>query len=477
VKEYDIVIGLEVHAQLLTNTKIFCGCSTKAGLPANTNTCPVCMGMPGVLPVLNKNVVDYGIRLGLATGCSIARKNIFARKNYFYPDLPKGYQITQYESPLCEHGFLEIETGSAVKKIGITRIHMEEDAGKNIHDEVEPVSYIDFNRAGVPLLEIVSEPDISSTDEAVAYLKELRQILMYLDICDGNMEEGSFRCDANISVKPEGEREFGIRTELKNMNSFRNVSKALEFEVKRHISILESGGKVEQDTMLWNASENKTYSMRSKEESHDYRYFPEPDLIPLEVDDEWIESIRKTIPELPSAKRKRFQEHYGLPVYDADVLTQSKSLAEYFEQCTSALDSPKEISNWIMTEVLRTLNEKGIEITELKITPKMLTEMLSLIRKGTISISMAKDVFSEMAATGKPAEDIVKTRGLEQLSDEDDLKALVKEIIENNPEEVQRYKDGKTGLLGFFVGQLMKATKGKANPNLANKLIKEMLDS
>jgi aspartyl-tRNA(Asn)/glutamyl-tRNA(Gln) amidotransferase subunit B len=477
VKEYDIVIGLEVHAQLLTNTKIFCGCSTKAGLPANTNTCPVCMGMPGVLPVLNKNVVDYGIRLGLATGCSIARKNIFARKNYFYPDLPKGYQITQYESPLCEHGFLEIETGSAVKKIGITRIHMEEDAGKNIHDEVEPVSYIDFNRAGVPLLEIVSEPDISSTDEAVAYLKELRQTLMYLDICDGNMEEGSFRCDANISVKPKGEREFGVRTELKNMNSFRNVSKALEFEVKRHISILESGGKVEQDTMLWNASENKTYSMRSKEESHDYRYFPEPDLIPLEVDDEWIESIRKTIPELPSAKRKRFQEHYGLPVYDADVLTQSKSLAEYFEQCTSALDSPKEISNWIMTEVLRTLNEKGIEITELKITPKMLTEMLSLIRKGTISISMAKDVFSEMAATGKPAEDIVKTRGLEQLSDEDDLKALVKEIIENNPEEVQRYKDGKTGLLGFFVGQLMKATKGKANPNLANKLIKEMLDS
>ena len=477
MREYDIVIGLEVHAQLLTNTKIFCSCSTRAGLPPNTNTCPVCMGMPGILPVLNKKVVDYGIKLGLATHCSIARRNIFARKNYFYPDLPKGYQITQYESPLCNKGFLEIEVGGTTKRIGITRIHMEEDAGKNIHDEHEPLSYVDFNRAGVPLLEIVSEPDMTSTEEAVAYLKELRQVLMYLDICDGNMEEGSFRCDANVSVKPGGSEQLGIRTELKNMNSFRNVQKALEFEIKRHIDIEESGGKVQQDTMLWNEAENRTYSMRSKEESHDYRYFPEPDLLPLELDDAWIEEIRSHLPELPSAKRKRFQREFGLPAYDADVLTQSKPLAEYFERCTHLLDSPKEISNWIMTSVLRVLNEKGIDISSLKVTPEMLTDMLTLIKKGTISISMAKDVFSEMAETGKFSAEIVESKGLEQVSNEDDLKKMVQDILKNNPSEVKKYREGKTQLLGFFVGQLMKATRGTANPKIANKILKEMLDS
>ncbi|MBN2298029.1 MAG: Asp-tRNA(Asn)/Glu-tRNA(Gln) amidotransferase subunit GatB [Deltaproteobacteria bacterium] len=477
MREYDIVIGLEVHAQLLTSTKIFCGCSTKAGLPPNTNTCPVCMGMPGILPVLNRKVVAYGIKLGLATHCSITRRNIFARKNYFYPDLPKGYQITQYENPLGEHGFLEIEVGHSSKRIGITRIHMEEDAGKNIHDEHEPLSYVDFNRAGVPLLEIVSEPDITSTEEAVAYLKELRQVLMYLDICDGNMEEGSFRCDANISVKPAGSEQFGIRTELKNMNSFKNVQKALEFEINRHIGIVKSGGRVEQDTMLWNAAENRTYSMRSKEESHDYRYFPEPDLLPLEVDDAWIEEVRSLLPELPSARRRRFQLQYGIPEYDADVLTQSKPLADYFEKCTHLLDSPKEISNWIMTSVLRVLNEKGIDISALTVTPEMLTDMLSLIKKGTISISMAKDVFSEMAGTGRSSAEIVKSRGLEQVSDEVDLRDKVRDIIENNPAETEKYRAGKTQLLGFFVGQLMKATRGKANPKIANKIIKEMLDS
>jgi aspartyl-tRNA(Asn)/glutamyl-tRNA(Gln) amidotransferase subunit B len=477
LREYDIVIGLEVHAQQLTNTKIFCSCSTKAGLPPNTSTCPVCMGMPGILPVLNKKVVEYGIKLGLATHCSIACRNIFARKNYFYPDLPKGYQITQYESPLCEHGFLEIEVGGMTKKIGITRIHMEEDAGKNIHDENEPLSYVDFNRAGVPLLEIVSEPDMNSTAEAVAYLKELRQILMYLDICDGNMEEGSFRCDANVSVMPRGSVQFGIRTELKNMNSFKNVQKALEYEIKRHIGIVKTGGKVEQDTMLWNAAENKTYSMRSKEESHDYRYFPEPDLLPLEVDDAWIEEIRSRLPELPSAKRRRFKSQYGLPEYDADVLTQSKPLAEYFERCAHLLDSPKEISNWIMTEVLRVLNEKGIDIAALMVTPEMLTDMLSLIKKGTLSIGMAKDIFSEMALAGKTAAEIVKAKGLEQVSNEDDLKEMVQDIVKNNPAEVKKYREGKTQLLGFFVGQLMKATKGTANPKIANKIFKEMLDS
>jgi len=477
LKEYDIVIGLEVHAQQLTNTKIFCSCSTTAGLAPNTNTCPVCMGMPGILPVLNKKVVDFGIKLGLATNCSISRRNIFARKNYFYPDLPKGYQITQYDNPLCEHGFIEIEVDGRVKKIGITRIHMEEDAGKNIHDEHEPLSYVDFNRAGVPLLEIVSEPDMNSTAEAVAYLKELRQILMFLDICDGNMEEGSFRCDANVSVKPAGSEQLGIRTELKNMNSFKNVQKALEFEIKRHIDIVESGGNVHQDTMLWDATTNSTCSMRSKEESHDYRYFPEPDLLPLVVDDIWIEEVRSHLPELPSAKRKRFQREFGLPAYDADVLTQSKPLAEYFERCTRLLDSPKEISNWIMTEVLRVLNEKGIDISSIKVTPEMLTDMLSLIKKGTISISMAKDVFSEMAETGRDSTEIVKSRGLEQVSDEDDLMEMVVDIVKNNPSEVEKYRQGKTQLLGFFVGQLMKATRGKANPKIANKIIKEILEA
>jgi len=477
LREYDIVIGLEVHAQLLTNTKIFCSCSTRTGLPPNTNTCPVCMGMPGILPVLNKKVVDYGIKLGLATHCSIAHRNVFARKNYFYPDLPKGYQITQYENPLCENGCIEIEIDGNVKKIGITRIHMEEDAGKNIHDEKKPLSYVDFNRAGVPLLEIVSEPDMNSTAEAVAYLKELRQILMYLEICDGNMEEGSFRCDANVSVMPKGSKQFGIRTELKNMNSFKNVQKALEYEIERHIGIVESGGRVEQNTMLWNAAENRTYPMRSKEESHDYRYFPEPDLLPLEVDDAWIEEIRSLLPELPSARRRRFHRQYGIPEYDADVLTQSKPLADYFEKCTLLLDSPKEISNWIMTEVLRVLNEHGIDISKLKVTPEMLTDMLSLIKEGTISITMAKDVFSEMALTGGTAAEIVEAKGLRQVSNEDDLKTMVQDILKNNPAEVTKYREGKTQLLGFFVGQLMKATRGTANPKIANKLIKEMLDT
>ncbi|HOO38356.1 MAG TPA: Asp-tRNA(Asn)/Glu-tRNA(Gln) amidotransferase subunit GatB [Deltaproteobacteria bacterium] len=477
MREYDIVIGLEVHAQLLTNTKIFCSCSTRAGLPPNTNTCPVCLGMPGILPVLNKKVVDYGIKLGLATHCSIAHRNVFARKNYFYPDLPKGYQITQYENPLCENGFIDIEIDGTVKKIGITRIHMEEDAGKNIHDEKKPLSYVDFNRAGVPLLEIVSEPDMNSTAEAVAYLKELRQILMYLEICDGNMEEGSFRCDANVSVMPKGSKQFGIRTELKNMNSFKNVQKALEYEIERHIGIVESGGRVEQNTMLWNAAENRTYPMRSKEESHDYRYFPEPDLLPLEVDDAWIEEIRSLLPELPSARRRRFHRQYGIPEYDADVLTQSKPLADYFEKCTLLLDSPKEISNWIMTEVLRVLNEHGIDISKLKVTPEMLTDMLSLIKEGTISITMAKDVFSEMALTGGTAAEIVEAKGLRQVSNEDDLKTMVQDILKNNPAEVTKYREGKTQLLGFFVGQLMKATRGTANPKIANKLIKEMLDT
>ena len=473
---YETVIGLEVHAQLLTRTKIFCGCSTKSGLPPNTNTCQVCTGMPGVLPVLNRKVVDYGIRLGLATGCRIAPRCVFARKNYFYPDLPKGYQITQYEHPLCEGGAIEIEAGQGVKRIGITRIHMEEDAGKTLHDEKKPYSYIDYNRAGVPLLEIVSEPDITSTDEAVAYLRELRQILMYLGICDGNMEEGSLRCDANVSVRPAGSERFGTRTELKNMNSFRNVQKALQYEIERHIEIRKSGGEVVQETLLWDPSRGVTVSMRSKEESHDYRYFPEPDLVPVEIDAAWIDGVRSGLPELPFARRKRFIEQYGLPAYDAGVLTQTRALADYYEESVRLLDKPKEISNWIMTEVMRVLKEQGIPVTGLNVSPAMLTGLIALIGRGSISGSMAKEVFAEMAATGDSAESIVEKRGIGQISDTVELETMARKIIDAHPDEADRYRSGKAGLLGFFVGKLMKATRGEANPKLASKIVKELLE-
>ena len=473
---YDVVIGLEVHAQLLTESKVFCGCSTTSGLAPNTSTCPVCMGMPGALPVLNRKVVDYGIRLGLAVGSRIARTCVFARKNYFYPDLPKGYQITQYESPLCEGGSIDVETKEGIKKIGITRIHMEEDAGKTIHDETAPYSYVDYNRAGVPLLEIVSEPGMTDTDQAVAYLRELRQILMYLGICDGSMEEGSLRCDANVSVKKEGSSRYGTRTELKNMNSFRNVQKALEFEIERHIQILESGGRVEQETMLWNPSKGVTVPMRSKEESHDYRYFPEPDLVPVRIDDAWIEDVRSTLPELPAERRARFRKRYGLPAYDTGVLTQSRELADYYEACVGMLDAPKEISNWIMTEVMRALNEQGISITDFRVSPEMLTGLIALIGRGRISGSMAKEVFAEMASTGHSAEEIVSSRGVGQISDEETLKAVAGRIIDANPAEARKYRSGKTGLLGFFVGQVMKATQGEANPKLASRIVKELLE-
>ncbi len=473
---YDVVIGLEVHAQLLTESKVFCGCSTRSGLAPNTSTCPVCMGMPGALPVLNRKMVDYGIRLGLAVGSRIARTCIFARKNYFYPDLPKGYQITQYESPLCEGGSIDVETKEGVKKIGIIRIHMEEDAGKTIHDETAPYSYVDYNRAGVPLLEIVSEPGMTDTKQAVAYLRELRQILMYLGICDGSMEEGSLRCDANVSVKKAGSSRYGTRTELKNMNSFRNVQKALEFEIERHIQILESGGRVEQETMLWNPSKGVTVPMRSKEESHDYRYFPEPDLVPVRIDDAWIEDVRSTLPELPAERRARFRKRYGLPAYDTGVLTQSRELADYYEACVGMLDAPKEISNWIMTEVMRALNEQGISITDFRVSPEMLTGLIALIGRGRISGSMAKEVFAEMASTGHSAEEIVSSRGVGQISDEETLKTVASRIIDANPDEARKYRSGKTGLLGFFVGQVMKATQGEANPKLASRIVKELLE-
>jgi len=476
VNGYDITIGLEVHAQLLTESKIFCGCRARTVQEPNTNTCPVCMGMPGTLPVLNRKAVDYGIRLGLATGCRIAKKSIFARKNYFYPDLPKGYQITQHLTPLCAGGTLDIETASGAKSIRIMRIHMEEDAGKTIHGDREPYSYVDYNRSGVPLLEIVSMPDITSSEEAAVYLRETRKILMFLEICDGNMEEGSFRCDANISVKPAGSREYGIRTEIKNMNSFKNVQKALDFEVRRHIGILRSGGSIVQETRLWDAAAGATMSMRSKEESHDYRYFPEPDLVPVEVGEDWIEKIREDLPELPAHLRRRFQSQFGLPAYDAGVLTGSKALARYFEECVKLLDAPKEISNWIMTEVLHVINEQGIDISSFPISPERLTEMIGLVRQGVISVHIAKEVFSEMTSTGKSASEIVHEKNITQISDEEQIRGLAKTIVEANPDEAAKYRAGKTGLLGFFVGKLMSATEGKANPKLAGRIVKETLE-
>jgi len=474
--DFEPVIGLEVHAQLKTKSKIFCGCSTAFGAPPNTNTCQVCLGMPGVLPVLNKKVVEFTIKMALATNCTITSPNRFARKNYFYPDLPKGYQISQFELPIAEHGWLEVEVDGSKKRIGITRIHMEEDAGKLVHDEREPVSYVDLNRTGVPLIEIVSEPDMRSPEEAAAYLKKLHAILRYLDICDGNMQEGSFRCDANISLRPVGQKKFGIRTELKNMNSFRNVQRALEYEIRRQRDILLDGGTVVQETLLWDADRNVTNSMRGKEEAHDYRYFPDPDLIPLVIDEAWIEDLRQTLPELPDERRLRFISDLGMPEYDAVVLTSSRDLADYFEAALEVYPQAKKLSNWMMTELMRELKgEDSFDITGCPISPQNLGGLLKMIDKGTISGKIAKSVFMDMMASGKDAETIVKEKNLVQVSDEGELLTMVKEIIAANPSQAADYRAGKTKLMGYFVGQLMQKTKGKANPKLANQLFSQEL--
>ena len=474
--DFEPVIGLEVHAQLKTKSKIFCGCSTAFGAPPNTNTCQVCLGMPGVLPVLNKKVVEYTIKMARATHCTITSPNRFARKNYFYPDLPKGYQISQFELPIAEHGWLEVEDGGRTKRIGITRIHMEEDAGKLIHDVHKPLSYVDLNRTGVPLMEIVSEPDIRSPEEATAYLKKLHAILRYLDICDGNMQEGSFRCDANISLRPVGREKFGIRTELKNMNSFRNVQRALEYEIRRQRDILLDGGEVVQETLLWDADRNVTNSMRGKEEAHDYRYFPDPDLIPVVIDENWIENTRKTLPELPDERRQRFISALGMPEYDAEVLTSSKDLADYFEAALEVYPQAKKLSNWMMTELMRELKgEDSIDIEGCPITPQNLGLLLAMIDKGTISGKIAKAVFMDMLASGKDPETLVKEKNLVQVSDEGELLAIVREIIAANPGQVAEYRAGKTKLMGYFVGQLMQKTKGRANPKLANQLLSQEL--
>ncbi len=471
--EFETVIGLEIHAQMKTDSKIFCGCSTAFGAAPNTHTCPVCLGMPGSLPVLNKKVVEFGIKVGLSTNSRINRISQFARKNYFYPDLPKGYQTSQYDKPIIEDGHIDIEVDGETRRIGITRIHMEEDAGKLIHDEREPVSYVDLNRTGTPLLEIVSEPDLRSPREAAAYLKKIHAILRYLDVCDGNMQEGSFRCDANISLRPVGQQEFGTRTELKNMNSFRNVQAALEYEVRRQRDLLLEEEKVVQQTLLWNPDTGKTEPMRGKEDAHDYRYFPCPDLVPVEVDNAWIEETRMGLPELPDQRRQRFIDEFELPDYDAAILTESKELADYFEQAVQSCPQPKKVSNWIMTELLREL--KGADIDQCLVKPDQLGSLLNLVEEGTISGKIAKTVFGDMLASGKDPQLIVKEKNLLQVSDESELLALVREIIEQNPDQAEDFRGGKTKVMGYFIGQLMQKTRGKANPKLANKLFNQEL--
>jgi aspartyl-tRNA(Asn)/glutamyl-tRNA(Gln) amidotransferase subunit B len=475
--EFEAVIGLEVHAQLLTDSKIFCGCSTKFGAVPNHNTCPVCLGMPGVLPVLNRKAVEFALKTALATNCQIAPFSIFARKNYFYPDLPKGYQISQYERPLAEKGWVEIEIGGKKKKVGLTRIHLEEDAGKLIHEEAGggTFSQVDFNRTGVPLIEIVSEPDIRSPEEASEYLKNLRDILRYLEVCDGNMEQGSFRCDANVSVRRRGEKGMGVKTEVKNMNSFRFVQRALEYEIGRQEGVLEEGRKVVQETRLWEESRGITISMRSKEEAHDYRYFPEPDLIPLKIEPTWIERIKESLPELPGERKERFIREYQLPPYDAGLITGTKALADYYEQCVKLYPKTKIVSNWLMGEVLGRLRSEGQEIEQCPVTPELLAGMLKMIDKGTISGKIAKDVFNQIWDTGRSAEDIVKEKGLIQVSDATEIEQMVDRVLADNPAEVEQYRAGKEKLMGFFVGQVMKASGGKANPQMVNEILKKKL--
>jgi aspartyl-tRNA(Asn)/glutamyl-tRNA(Gln) amidotransferase subunit B len=478
--KYEVVIGLEVHAQLKTQSKIFCSCSTEFGKPPNANTCPICLGMPGVLPVLNRKVVEYAIKACLATHCTVQTMSRFARKNYFYPDLPKGYQITQFELPIGLNGYINIQTHGSPKKIGLTRIHLEEDAGKSIHGENlgQPgKSYVDYNRTGVPLIEIVSEPDLRSPAEAREYLTQLKAILDYAEVSDVNMEEGSLRCDANVSLRPVGQAELGTRTELKNINSFKFVQKALEYEIERQAKILDQGDAVVQETRLYDSAKGVTFPMRSKEEAHDYRYFPEPDLVPTVCDEAWIEAIQQSLPEMPEQKRERFVSAYGIPEYDAGVLTTSKALADYFETCVKLFDKPKIISNWIMGDLLRELKNDDKEIDDCPVNPERLADLLKLIDDGTISGKMAKTVFEDMYQTGKPPAEIVKAKGLMQITDESALLKMVEDVIAANPGQVADYKNGKDKLIGFFVGQVMQASKGQANPALVNKLLKEKLSS
>ncbi|MEF3306431.1 Asp-tRNA(Asn)/Glu-tRNA(Gln) amidotransferase subunit GatB [Paenibacillus sp. GYB003] len=474
-KRYETVVGLEVHVELHTNTKIFCGCSTEFGAPPNTHTCPVCLGHPGVLPVLNRKAVEFAMKAAMAINCEIATHSKFDRKNYFYPDSPKAYQISQYDQPIGQNGWIDIEVNGETKRIGITRLHLEEDAGKLTHVDGGFASLVDFNRVGTPLLEIVSEPDIRSPEEARAYLEKLKAIIQYCDVSDVKMEEGSLRCDANISLRPYGQEKFGTRTELKNMNSFRGVQRGLEYEQMRQAEVLSSGGEVVQETRRWDEAQGKTVSMRGKEEAHDYRYFPDPDLVRLYIDDEWKARVRASIPELPDARKARYTEQLGLPAYDADVITSSKKLADLFEESLQFTKDAKAVSNWIMGDLLGYLNTNGLEIESVRITGQGLGEMIGLIEKGTISGKIAKTVFKEMLVSGKRPGQIVEEQGLVQISDEGAIGAIVDKVVEANPQSVADYKAGKEKAIGFLVGQVMKESKGKANPGLVNQLIVERL--
>ena len=472
---YEPVIGLEAHAQILTESKIFCGCSTRFGEAPNRNTCPVCMGFPGVLPVLNRKVVEHTIRTGLATHCAIAPRSRWARKNYFYPDLPKGYQISQYELPLCTGGHVDVGVDGASRRVGLTRIHMEEDAGKNVHDSGGGHSLVDLNRAGVPLMEIVSEPDIRSPDEAGAYLRTLRSTLQYLEVCDGNMEEGSFRCDANVSLREAGADALGVKVEIKNLNSFKAVEKALEYEIGRQGRVLSEGGAVEQETRLWDADREATRSMRSKEDAHDYRYFPDPDLLPLVIDDRWVEEIRATLPELAPSRRDRFREEYGLSAYDAEVLTQRRDVADYFEAAVRAHDNPKAICNWLTGDLFRALKERKLDaalrIEAWPAPAEDLARMVRMVDDGTISGKLAKTVFNAMLETGKDPDAVVREKGLEQVSDTGALDAAVDEVLSECAAQAAEFRAGKEKVFGFLVGQVMKATRGKANPQMVNEIL------
>jgi aspartyl-tRNA(Asn)/glutamyl-tRNA(Gln) amidotransferase subunit B len=477
---FEPVIGLEIHAQLLTGTKIFCGCSTAFGAPPNTNVCAVCLGLPGALPVLNRRAVEFAVRAAHALGCTVQPVSIFARKNYFYPDLPKGYQISQYDQPIATDGALRYESGGETRRVGIIRVHMEEDAGKSLHEgfaDSDRRTYLDFNRSGVPLIEIVTQPDLRSAADAGEFFSRLRAILVAIGINDGNMEEGSLRCDANVSVRPAGTTEFGTKTEVKNLNSFRYVQRALEYEIERQTAVLRSGGRVEQETRLWDSGAGRTISMRSKEEAHDYRYFPEPDLPPLSVDSVWIEEIRRSMPELPDARRQRFITQYALPEYDAGLLTQSPGLAAYFEATAAAAGNPKSASNWIMGELTRKMNEMGVGIEDAPLGPEVLAGLIRLVDSGTITGPIAKEVFEKMCASGKPADAIVAEEGLARIDDEAAVEAAVREVLAANAAAVAQYRAGKHQTFGFLVGQVMKATRGKASPALVNTLMRRILDT
>lgn len=472
---YEVVIGVEVHAQLLTRSKLFCGCGIEFGLSPNSRTCPVCLGLPGSLPVLNQAAVDMGIRAGLALNCTIRQANRFARKNYFYPDLPKGYQISQYEEPICEHGWIEISVNDTPKRIRIRRAHLEEDAGKNVHSGEAQGSLVDLNRAGTPLLEIVTEPDLSSADEVVDYLKSLRGILMYVGVCDGNMEQGSFRCEPNLSLRPVGTTTLGTKVELKNINSFKFVKDAIDYEVRRHTKVLEGGGVLHQETRLWDVDRGETAVMRSKEEAHDYRYFPDPDLIPLSIPEETLQDVQAQLPELPDAKFARFVKEYGLPDYDTGILTASRPLADYFEACVSLFNQPKTVSNWVMGELLRELHQSQTEVGESPLSPEGLVELLGLVEDGTISLKVARDLFPELYSGKTSASELIQAKGLQQVSDEGALGVMVQDVMDNHASQVEQYRSGKDTVLGFLVGQVMKASGGKANPKKVNELLREAL--